>query len=419
MKTVILDDDPTGTQCAQHVRVLLDPTAKRIETEMRSVDTLFVQTNTRAVGEDAAVDLVRRIRKDTLRICRALGQEVQFVLRGDSTLRGHVFAETEVFRGADSLMAFVPAFPAGGRTTVDGVHLVRVNGDDVPAHQTEYARDPVFGFTTGVLADYVAQRSTDHVVTVDLPTVRGNPADLADAFTAAPRRAVIVPDVQNDRDIDAIAAAIVAARNRGRDVVVRCAAPLAAALGGVSSRGSLPLPLLESPQRTLVVCGSHTSGATQQLAAVTAHFGEPVYVNTDEALVDAVGAGRTAAERVLKQLHDNEVAILSSERIRREAHHGLDHGREVMAALATAVRIASRHVGVVITKGGITSAEVARHGLGSGSGTVLGQIATGVSAWRLDVADDGTVLYVVVPGNVGDESTLLHALSAVGFTPGR
>lgn len=415
MKTVILDDDPTGTQSAQHVRVLLDTSAELIEAELRTVDTLFLQTNSRAIDEAAAVNLVRRIRDDVLRISHAQRDGIQFVLRGDSTLRGHVFAETEVFRGSDTLMVFVPAFPAGGRTTVDGVHLVRVNGHDVPAHETEYARDPVFGFNTGVLADYIAQRSTDPVVSLRLPTVRGSQDALVAAFAEAPRRAIIVPDARTDRDVAAIAAATAAARERGRDIVVRCAAPLAAALGEVSSSGLLPLPVLGAPQPTLLVCGSHTSGATQQLAAVTARFGDPVYVSTEAALVDPAAAGRLAAEQVLNQLNSSGLGILSSERIRRDEHDSLDHGEKVMTALITAVRTASPHVGVVVAKGGITSAEVARQGLHSRSGTVLGQIAAGVSAWRLDLTENRSAHYIVVPGNVGDESTLLHALSAVGF----
>ncbi|MET0703639.1 MAG: four-carbon acid sugar kinase family protein, partial [Mycobacterium sp.] len=331
MKTVILDDDPTGTQSSQHVRVLLDTSAKLIEAELRTVDTLFLQTNSRAIDEASAVSLVRRIRDDTLRFARAQNYEVQFVLRGDSTLRGHVFAETEVFRGPDTLMVFVPAFPAGGRTTVDGVHLVHIHGHDVPAHETEYARDPVFGFSSGVLTDYVGQRSTDPVVAISLPTVRGDRHNLARVFAEAPRRAILVPDAQCDSDISAIAAAVATARQHGRDIVVRCAAPLAAALGGVTSTGLLPLPVLTMSQPTLLVCGSHTTGATRQLAAVSARFGHPVHVNTTEALLDPAAAGASAASELLEQLRTGGLAILSSERMRRDEHNSLDHGEKVMA----------------------------------------------------------------------------------------
>jgi uncharacterized protein YgbK (DUF1537 family) len=410
VKTVILDDDPTGTQSSSNARVLLEADADLIAAEFASVDTIFLQTNSRAIDADAAVAKVSRLRAETLAAAARTGTDVQFVLRGDSTLRGHVFAETECFRGPDTVMVFVPAFPAGGRTTVDGVHLVRIGERDVPAHDTEYAADPVFGFDTAVLADYVAQRSSDPVLTIGLAEVRGPAATLAQRFSAAPRRAVILPDAQTDDDIVAIAAAIRSARAAGRDIVVRCAAPLAAELGGVRSAGLLPLPLMAGGP-TLLVCGSHTSGATAQLAAVGA---EPALVRTAEALVDPVAAGRAAAAAARDRLRDGRPAIVATERVRDTTHNSLRHGELVMTALITAVRELVSDVDVVIAKGGITSAEVAHIGIGARSATVLGQIAAGVSAWRLDLPDGGTLLYIVVPGNVGGESTLVDALTAVG-----
>jgi uncharacterized protein YgbK (DUF1537 family) len=69
----------------------------------------------------------------------------------------------------------------------------------------------------------------------------------------------------------------------------------------------------------------------------------------------------------------------------------------------------------VIAKGGITSADVARVGLGARSARVLGQVLAGVSVWQLTAADGHEVLYVVVPGNVGGAETLTDVLAAVGY----
>ena len=135
--------------------MLLESDADLLTEALRQADSVYVQTNSRALDEATAVALIRRIRADGEEAAGRLGDEVRFVLRGDSTLRGHVFAETEVFLDGDAVMLFVPAFPDGGRTTRDGVHLVRVDGVEVPAHESEYADDPAFGFSTGVLVDYV------------------------------------------------------------------------------------------------------------------------------------------------------------------------------------------------------------------------------------------------------------------------
>ena len=84
-----------------------------------------------------------------------------------------------------------------------------------------------------------------------------------------------------------------------------------------------------------------------------------------------------------------------------------------MAALTTAVRELLPDVGVVVSKGGITSAEVARVGIGASSAVVLGQVLPGVSVWRLSAHDGRELLYVVVPGNVGAPDTLVRVLDAL------
>src|ERR687885_174981 len=155
MKTVVLDDDPTGTQSASGVEVLLVSDAELLTAALQRADSVYVQTNSRAIDEAAAVALVSRVRDDALEAGRRLDESIRFVLRGDSTLRGHVFAESEAFLDEDAVLLFVPAFPAGGRTTVDGVHRVLVDGVPVPAAETEYADDPVFPFRNSRLTDYV------------------------------------------------------------------------------------------------------------------------------------------------------------------------------------------------------------------------------------------------------------------------
>jgi uncharacterized protein YgbK (DUF1537 family) len=102
-----------------------------------------------------------------------------------------------------------------------------------------------------------------------------------------------------------------------------------------------------------------------------------------------------------------------TERARSAEHNTLDHGARVMAALTTAVRELVPDVDIVIAKGGITSADVARVGIGAASARVLGQVLPGVSVWQLEAFDGRPVLYVVVPGNVGGPDTLTRILAAV------
>ena len=120
MKTIVLDDDPTGTQSATGVTVLFGTDADLLTRALQGADSVYVQTNSRALSEEDAVVLVGKIKADGEAAAQRLGEEVRFVLRGDSTLRGHVFAESAVFLDDDAIMLFVPAFPDGGRTTRGG-----------------------------------------------------------------------------------------------------------------------------------------------------------------------------------------------------------------------------------------------------------------------------------------------------------
>jgi uncharacterized protein YgbK (DUF1537 family) len=75
-------------------------------------------------------------------------------------------------------------------------------------------------------------------------------------------------------------------------------------------------------------------------------------------------------------------------------------------------------VDAVVSKGGITSAEVATRGLGGRSAHVRGQVMTGVSLWDVRTADGRLVPQVVVPDNVGDDDTLVR-ICAFLDRPGR
>jgi uncharacterized protein YgbK (DUF1537 family) len=94
--------------------------------------------------------------------------------------------------------------------------------------------------------------------------------------------------------------------------------------------------------------------------------------------------------------------------------------RAVSAAVTSVVR-GSLAAGPawVVAKGGITSHDVAVHGLGVRRATVLGQVLPGlVSVVRPVEAAPGAVglPYVIFAGNVGDAGTLAQAVDLVAGT---
>lgn len=187
---------------------------------------------------------------------------------------------------------------------------------------------------------------------------------------------------------------------------------MAAELADVRSDGLLDGPVASSDSRVLVVCGSHTGGATAQLAALAVDCAEPDVLDTDDTLADADRAGRDLAERALRRGQD--VTVISSARERRHTDGELHHGERVMSGLIRAAREIAPRIDVVVAKGGITSAQIARDALGASDALVLGQILPGVSLWRLRAFDGRELLYVVVPGNVGEADALVQVMRALG-----
>ena len=421
--TVVLDDDPTGTQAATGVTVLLSWTAADLIAVLRDEGSVYLQTNSRAINAPAAVALARRIRGEIAEAEAALGEPVLVVLRGDSTLRGHVFAESDVFASgpdgaADGRILLVPAFPGGGRTTIGGVHRVRIDGVDTPVGETEFARDPVFGFRSSDLVEWVAEQGARDARSVSLDDLRASGGlAVAETLAAVGPGEVVVPDVETDADIELVHRGLVAALAARERVVVRSAATLAARCAGRLSTGLLPRPIAVPSPGVLVVCGSHTGAAGEQLAALTAALDEaPIVVDTDDALEDAVATGRRAAALAAEQLDAGRVAVVASARHRRDGDGTLEHGEAVMRALMTAARELAPRVGTIVSKGGITSAEVARTAFGADRATVRGQVAAGISVFDLDAVGAPRV-QVVVPGNVGGAATLVDVIAALGIPP--
>ena len=109
------------------------------------VDVVVVTTGSRRLAPEAAADRVRGV------LAALGGGEPQLLVkRVDSTLRGPIGAELEVMlthrrsqRPGRVAALAVPAYPAAGRTTVGGIHLL----DGVPL-----ARGPLVGDDNAITA---------------------------------------------------------------------------------------------------------------------------------------------------------------------------------------------------------------------------------------------------------------------------
>jgi uncharacterized protein YgbK (DUF1537 family) len=399
-RIVVSDDDPTGTQSVADLPVLLRPgPAALAEFFAGPCRSVFVISNSRALDRAAAVSLVSRIVREARVAARRAGVgEPAILLRGDSTLRGHVFAETDAVDPALPVL-FVPAFLAGGRLTLDGVHHLRTGGALVPVVDTEFARDPVFGYRSRRLADWAREVGGRHRIPIPVSASalrRDGPDLVADALCGAGAGTVVLPDVATESDLTAVVAGLVRAERRGARVVVRCAASFAEVRTGARGRPVGRIPV-RPPGRVLVACGSFTDAATRQVAAL-----DGLARRCRE--IPETGDVEGVVQRLAADLDRYGRALVTTPRTYRP---GVSDA--LMDGLVSVVRRLRDRVDLVIAKGGITSARLARDALGVDSGYVVGQPEPGVVLWRLP----GPMPYVVVPGNVGTDQTLARLLSMV------
>ena len=120
------------------------------------------------------------------------------MLRGDSTLRAHLWEEYDALRAvvapgrADVPLLLVPALPAAGRVTVDGVHLLERDGERVPLDRTEYARDGALAYSDAELGRWADERSGGRLAAADavdvpLERLRRRPARARSRRRSPPR----------------------------------------------------------------------------------------------------------------------------------------------------------------------------------------------------------------------------------------
>lgn len=443
-RTAVLDDDPTGSQTVHDVTLVTVLQADEYATALAPPGaTCFVLTNSRSLTAERAAQVTTDVAADILSVSAGLGGPVDLVSRSDSTLRGHVVEEIDALLVAhrratgtevDGVL-FVPAFFEAGRFTAGDVHYATVDGVPTPVSTTEFARDTSFGYTTSDLRHFLAERSggriaADDVRSIGLADIRqGGPDRVAEILASVTGGAYVVVNATEDADLDVVVLGLIEARRRGRTFVHRTGPSFVRALAGVDPRPPLTptdiWPEGGRPRHGLLVVGSHVGLTNDQVDAVLrrrrmvpVELSAPALLDPGEREAHVMAA----AAAVARGLADSDVLLMTSRALLRAEgpEANLAIARTVSASLTAVVRraLAARPAWVV-AKGGITSHDVAVHGLGIRRATVLGQVRPGlVSVVRPVEAAPGAVglPYVIFAGNVGDVGTLAQAVELVAGT---
>jgi len=442
LKVIVLDDDPTGSQTVHGCPLLLRWDAASLRRGLAHPSALlFLLANTRALDPAGAAARVREI-------CRALHpalQEAQaqgvlerwlIVSRGDSTLRGHFPLELEVIEaelGPFDATLLVPAFLPGGRTTVEGLHLLQ--GE--PVHDTAFARDRLFGFRSSYLPEWVAEKTAGRIPAaavqrISLAELDAGPEQLVARLEGLQGRQIVAVDAEQPQQLANLGAAVRAVSAGGRRrLLFQSAASLI--------NGLVPLP----PQRldgaglaalrrrdatgralpTLVLVGSHVPLADAQLEALLqepACAGVEIPVARLARLLEGplpVELLASLEQAWLMQLQavlaEGKTPVLFSSRgelVCRSAAERRQLGLELAGLMARLAAALAPQLGLIISKGGITSHTLLADGLQLGWVELQGQLFAGLSVLLTPPeAAIPALPLITFPGNLGDADSLREA----------
>lgn len=420
VKIVVLDDDPTGCQTVHNITVLTNWEPQILQEALCQSDLFFVLTNSRAFPEREAVAMNRQIVERLLEF--ADRKTLRIVSRSDSTLRGHFAGETGLLLdllGPFDGVLIVPYFKAGGRLTLNNTHYVLQEEELVEAHNTEYARDPVFGFKSSYLPAWVEEKSRgfwrkEDVAAISLDDIRlGGPDRVCQKLKTVTNAQPVIINALCDEDLEVAVRGLCQAEAQGKRFLYRTAASFVKIRMGMQDAPLYTPP--RSQAKGLVIVGSYVEKTTEQVNYLTRRANiHELAVRISQVMSDTRSTYLTG----LAKAADNMLAKGKSVVAYTDREYALSGDDE--AQLGTAKRISNFLCDVVaeirnapdyiIAKGGITSYDVAKKGLGVKRALVLGQILPGVPIWQLgDESKYPGLLYVVFPGNVGSEKSLHEA----------
>ncbi|KRE71901.1 MULTISPECIES: four-carbon acid sugar kinase family protein [Micrococcaceae] len=454
---VVLDDDPTGTQSVADLPVLTRWDVEDFTWAFgQDKPAVYVLTNTRSLDPAEAAARNGEVVRNALAAAGS-GLRLGFVSRSDSTLRGHYPLEPDVIAATVAAVSgektdgvvLVPAFPDAGRLTIGGVHYMRGTGNAkgtlVPVSETEFARDASFGFSTSVMADYVAEKSqgrfpADSVIVLDLNIIRAGAAAqdpaisakaIADAIEPATDSTPIVADIVTENDFRALALGLEEAERRGKNLLYRVGPPFVRGRIGQEIRTALTAQEAyagNTPSEAggLIVVGSHVGLTTRQLNVLTAQHSSARIIEIDvEKLLGAEPDAKAhldqTVDAVVDALRAGDVIVHTSRLLIKtdDPAESLRIARTVSAAVVDVVNrtLKTFPPRFVIAKGGITSSDVAAHGLEIRHAIVRGPMLPGiVSLWEPVDGPAKGIPYIVFAGNVGDDDSLAQVTSKLSNT---
>ena len=326
----------------------------------------------------------------------------------DSTLRGNIGIELEAIMDARDLERVIvaPAFPATGRTTVNGQQLL----DGQPLENTAFAQDPLSPITNSHIPTLLANQMRREVGSIDLKVVRKGATALGMAIRTR-EEAVLVIDATTESDLRTIVNASVQAgvahftcgsaglADAFAEVILkRCVSP-AAPLTSTVSTSDVPV---------LVVAASRNPLTSLQLSFATQETDLLVIpVDTERLAQDESSEIKRLIDFATKQRSNSRSVALSA----TDSPHVTGLSQTVVKALGQiTLQLLSRHTwsGLVVTGG--DAALAVCHSLRATALSLIGEVAPGIPLTQLREGPYAGLHLVTKAGGFGQEDAIAAAI---------
>jgi uncharacterized protein YgbK (DUF1537 family) len=192
---------------------------------------VYILTNSRSIPRVEAQAMNREIYTLLAQAWETTGRDFVVASRSDSTLRGHfpeeVYALAGGIGGAFDGILLAPFFLEGGRYTMGDIHYVAEGDWLVPAAETEYARDTVFGYHSSDLRAWVSEKSggrilPEQVASISIEEMRLNgPEVVHRRLLELEGGQVCVVNAASYRDLEVLVAGLLDTEAAGAFIVLR------------------------------------------------------------------------------------------------------------------------------------------------------------------------------------------------------
>ena len=378
---------------------------------------LAISTESRNIPSDEAIERIKKVGEI---FTQKLNVE-HFYKKIDSTLRGNI--GVEIFQLLEELnkdcAVIAPAFPAEGRITIGGYHLLK----GVPIERTEMARDPLSpiyeSYIPTILKQGLGQEFKDLIGQVDFKTVVKGAGPIVmefNRFIEAGKKLIVV-DAVSTEDMGQIA---LACQKCAYDVLPCGSAGLANALGNIwldpaSTQLQIKNKLPKLPK--LILSGSATKLSASQIKKLEQEDDYSSYFVPLKAQTVLDGLKDEFVQRILSNLKEGSIVCVHSSGILSDSDEDINTlidaklTHDAFSGMITdflselAQKIVSQKDVILITIGGETSYKCA-NATGSKNLRVIDAVAPAIP---LCVNTNDNII-VTKSGNLGVSTTLIDIM---------